>query len=901
MGRSAILQVNPHVTIRLRTLWGCSSFAIHHTKGLDKLRLVLVRLFLLSGFVFSMLSGILGAAPPQEKRSLELSRSVRPWEFLCAVGKRAAIFGNESGRIESWVYPLKLIRDFSLSFRMDERVIGQEAFARTIIVRPESTTIVYTGDTFTVRETILVPVDEPGAIIRLDVETEQPLEIEAAFHADFQLEWPAALGATYSNWESALHAFSFGEEHKQFAGLIGSPTAAVAREDFAFNYASSSTNAFRLGVTTKGKETKIIAITGSVNGAAEAEKTYHKLLEHAADLETASAKYYADYLQRTVGLELPDAQLQQAYDWSRVSVLQGVVANPYLGTGLVAGYRASGETQRPGFAWFFGRDSLWTTFALNSAGDFSTTREALEFLIKFQREDGKIPHEIAQTASLVNWFKEYPYGFASADATPLFIIGVGDYVRSSGDVTFAKEHWNNLWKAYEFLRSTYDASGFPRNFGIGHGWVEGGPLLPVKSELYQSGLAVAALRDLSALAKLVGKDADAKSLAEESSRQQAKLNEAFWSLEKKSYAFALDQTGNRVDEPSVLATVPMWFGVLDNSKSNAMISQLAAFDHATDWGMRIISARSQHYGGGGYHFGSVWPLFTGWAAVGEYRYHQIHPALQNLRANALLALDGSPGHVTEVLSGDYYQGLSTSSPHQIWSAAMVVSSMIRGLLGLQVDAPRQTITLASSVPADWTSFSVRNVHMGSVTTDFAFRRTNEEIVLGIQRSGSGDCFVEFQPALSMRAEVLGVELNGRPVPFHVQANETDQHLMTRFAIYGGPNTLRVRMRHDFGISYTSHLPALGQADEGMRILSESWSSSRDQVTFEVEGFPGKSYVLSLFNGGDLSRIEGGTIQKVAGVNDRVIVTFPDSDVAAPVQSKLVLHFASATGISRSRQ
>jgi glycogen debranching enzyme len=782
---------------------------------------------------------------------------------------------------------------------MNERVIPQEALARTITVRPESTTILYAGDTFIVRETILVPVDEPGTIIRLDVETEQPLEIEAAFHRDFQLEWPAALGATYSSWNSSLHAFSFGEERKQFAGLVGSPTGVVTREDFESNYASSSESAFRLGITAKGKETKTIVIAGSINGGADAEKTYHKLLEHAADLERDSAKYYEDYLQRTVDLELPDTQLQQAYDWSRITILQGVVANPYLGTGLVAGYRTSGETQRPGFAWFFGRDSLWTSFALNSEGDFATTREALNFLIKFQREDGKIPHEIAQTASLVNWFKDYPFGFASADATPLFIIGVEDYVRSSGDTAFAKEHWNSFWKAYEFLRSTYDESGFPRNLGVGHGWVEGGPLLPVKSELYQSALAVEALHSLSALAKRTGRDADAKNLSEESAKQRARLNDFFWSPEKNTYAFALDQSGKRVDEPSVLATVPMWFGILDSAKSKTMISQLAGLDYATDWGMRIISARSQHYSGGGYHYGSVWPLFTGWAAVGEYRYHRVHPALQNLRANALLALDGSPGHVTEVLSGDYYTGLSTSSPHQIWSAAMVVSPMIRGLLGLKVDAPQQTITLAPSVPADWTSFTARNVRAGNVTVGFAFRRRKEEIELEIQRSGRGDCFVEFQPAFSLRAEILGVELNGRPVPFQLQANETDRHLVTHFAIYGGPNTLRVRMRHDFGVSYASHLPELGHASEGMRILSESWSSSRDQVTFALEGFPGKSYILSLFNGDDLLRADGGTIEKVGDVNNRVVVTFPGAEGTVPVQSKLTLHFAAKPDEGRS--
>src|SRR5205823_15124322 len=68
----------------------------------------------------------------------------------------------------------------------------------TLFRSPESSTILYAGDTFTVRETFFVAVHEQGAVILLDVETEQPFEIEAAFHRDFQLEWPAALGATRS-------------------------------------------------------------------------------------------------------------------------------------------------------------------------------------------------------------------------------------------------------------------------------------------------------------------------------------------------------------------------------------------------------------------------------------------------------------------------------------------------------------------------------------------------------------------------------------------------------------------------------------------------------------------------------------------------------------------------------
>ena len=836
----------------------------------------------------------LAAATAETAPALEISRPARPWEFLCAVGKRAAIFGNESGRAEAWVYPLKLFRNFSVTFRTPEGNFPAESMVRAIIARPESTALLFSGNTFRVKETFFVPVDEPGALIRFEVETEAPLEIIVAWRPDFQLEWPAGLGATYGSWDAALHAFSLGEESKKFVGLVGSPSGVVESEVFDTNYASSTVDTLKLGVTAKGKDTKLVVIAGSVTGVADAEKTYRTLLEHGAELQSESAKYYADYLKRTVNVTLPDAQLQAAYDWSRVSVLQGLVTNPYLGTGLVAGYRTSGESQRPGFAWFFGRDSLWTSFALNSAGDFATTREALTFLVQFQRADGKIPHEIAQTASLVDWFKNYPYGFASADATPLFLIAMDDYVRSSGDVNFAKDHWDNLWRAYQFLQSTYDA-GFPKNLGVGHGWVEGGPLLPIKSELYQSGLAVEALRSLSELANWTGKGLDGKALAEESTKEKAKLNEAYWSVEKKSYAFALDQNGKRVDEQSVLATVPMWFGVLDAENSKAMIEQLAARGHATDWGMRIISPRYANYSAGGYHYGSVWPLFTGWAAVAEYRYHQPNAALQNLRANALLALDGSPGHTTEVLSGDYYQPLVTSSPHQIWSAAMVVSPLLRGMLGLQVDAAKQTITLAPSLPADWRSFGVENVQAGNTKADFHFTRSAEEIVLEVRRTGSGDCEILFQPELSLRAEVQSVELNGRPLPFKLEANSSDQHLVTRFKAYGGPSTVRVKMLDDFSVSYTSSLPELARSSAGLRILSEAWSTGHDALTVEVEGSGGGAYQLAVFNGAQISGVDGGKLTKDSDGAETLAVTLPGSDSGATGRATLTIHLGGKSG------
>ena len=54
------------------------------------------------------------ATAQQPAQALELSRTIRTWEFLPVVGTRAALFGNETGRLEAWVYPLKIFREFHL-------------------------------------------------------------------------------------------------------------------------------------------------------------------------------------------------------------------------------------------------------------------------------------------------------------------------------------------------------------------------------------------------------------------------------------------------------------------------------------------------------------------------------------------------------------------------------------------------------------------------------------------------------------------------------------------------------------------------------------------------------------------------------------------------------------------
>jgi hypothetical protein len=218
---------------------------------------------------------------------------------------------------------------------------------------------------------------------------------------------------------------------------------------------------------------------------------------------------------------------------------------------------------------------------------------------------------------------------------------------------------------------------------------------------------------------------------------------------------------------------------------------------------------------------------------------------------------------------------------------MVISPILRGLFGLQIDAEKHQVTLQLHVPADWTSLALHNVHVGDVGLDLRYRKTADTIVLEAKRNGTGDCSVDFSPAISLRAEVVGVELNGRSLAFKVQANANDQHVLVHFPIYGGPNSLVIRVKNDFGLSLSNQLPPLGSASRSLRVVSESWNTPRTQLTLEVLGRSGNRYELGVWNPTQVSSVVGGTLTKTG----KLEIQMPQGAVDSYTSQSLTIHFA----------
>jgi hypothetical protein len=355
------------------------------------------------------------------------------------------------------------------------------------------------------------------------------------------------------------------------------------------------------------------------------------------------------------------------------------------------------------------------------------------------------------------------------------------------------------------------------------------------------------------------------------------------------YAFALDNHGVPVDAPSVLAAVPMWFELLDDAHAQAELDELARPQHQADWGMRLLATSDSRYSPSGYHFGSVWPLFTGWASVAEYRYRRPFQAYENLRANALLTFAGAPGHITEVLSGDSNQALSQSTPHQTWSSAMVIAPLLLGMFDLRVDALNRRISLAPQLPANWDNVALHNIRLGAAAVDLRIEQKPELARLLIAANAASGAAIDYAPAFSPHARILRATLNGRPLSFTMIAGGYDQRTNLHIPLDGHEQTVEVRTDGDVRIAYDCVLPPLGGASSGLRLTHESWSADAQTWNLQFEGPGGGAYELAVFGAQEILSVEGGELLRGQKDAPRLRVVLPDG--ASP-RTTVILHLSA---------
>jgi glycogen debranching enzyme len=676
---------------------------------------------------------------------LAIRRHVETGKPFTVAGARGVMPGQQEGTFESWVLPVKLISNFTIHANVEgySVPIDLNADAAEIEVFPDHTVITYSHIAFTVRQIMFAPDDAEdgtGAVVLFQIDSTRPMDLTFSFTPEMRPMWPQRSQGTPSAEWVKQDAGGFYVLHTDFpdlAGAVGMPETqpgilAPYQEKPHF-YPLELKLHYNPKQDTNRYFPLLMAVGTTVETASNAtlQQKLHRLNTTLPEIYAKHAARYEQMKNTLTAIRTPDAGLNDDFAWAEMSIEQlKAKAQPSGEVGLVAGYYSSGDSARPGFGWYFGRDTLYTLYAINGFGDFDLTRAALEFLMKRQRDDGKIMHEYPQTAAYFDW-KEFSYAYAAADSTPLFLTAMLDYVQSSGDVDFLRQHRDVVEKAWHF-ETTHDTDGD----GIydnsqGTGWVESWPTGMPHQEVYLALLDQQASAAMSKLAGLLGDKATADAAETRAADLTKKIEAEYYDSARQEYAFSRNADGTLDHSSTIYPAIAWWNGGEGLAHPQESFRRWASHDFSTDWGLRDVAESDPVYDPISYHQGSVWPLFTGWASIAEYRGGHALSGYAHLMQNADLTTVQDLGAVTELLSGAFFQPFGRSTSHQLWSSAMVITPALRGMFGVDVDGLTGSIHVDPHLPADWDKAEVQRLHVGQSLCALDYQRQGIGLVVRV--------------------------------------------------------------------------------------------------------------------------------------------------------------------------
>jgi glycogen debranching enzyme len=676
---------------------------------------------------------------------LAIRRHVEAGKPFTVAGARGVMPGQQEGTFEAWVLPVKLLSNFTIRANVEgySVPIDLNADAAEIEVFPDHTVITYSHIAFTVRQIMFAPDDAEdgtGAVVLFQIDSTRPMDLTFSFTPEMRPMWPQrSQGLPSADWvkQDSGGFYLLHTDFPNLAGAVGMPDTQpgiMAPYQEKPHFYPLQLNLHYDPKRDTNRYFPLLMAVGTTAETATNATLQEKLNRLDATLPQIYAKHAARYelMKDTLtAIRTPDAGFDDDFAWAEMSIEQlKTRAQPSGEMGLVAGYYSSGDSARPGFGWYFGRDTLYTLYAVNGFGDFALTREALEFLMKRQRDDGKIMHEYPQTAAFFDW-KEFSYAYAAADSTPLFLTAMLDYVRSSGDIAYLKQHREVVEKAWHF-ETTHDSDGD----GIydnsqGTGWVESWPTGMPHQEIYLALLDQQASAAMSKLAALLDDKATANAAETRANDLTKKIEAEYYDSAQQQYAFSRNTDGTLDRTATVYPAIAWWNGGQGLAHPQASFRRWASHDFATDWGLRDVAESDPFYNPISYHQGSVWPLFTGWASIAEYRGGHALSGYTNLMQNADLTTAQDLGAVTELLSGAFFQPFGRSTSHQLWSSAMVITPALRGMFGVDVDGLAGSVRLDPHLPADWDKAEVQKLHVGQSVCSLNYQRQGQSLIVKI--------------------------------------------------------------------------------------------------------------------------------------------------------------------------
>ena len=420
-----------------------------------------------------------------------------------------------------------------------------------------------------------------------------------------------------------------------------------------------------------------------------------------------------------------------------------------------------------GVPWYsapFGRDGIITALELLWL-EPGLARGVLGYLAATQAtasnpaqdaQPGKILHEArgGEMAAL----GEVPFlrYYGSVDATPLFVMLAGAYLKRTGDRALCETLWPSIEQALRWIDGDGDPDGdgfveYQRMTDKGlvqQGWKDStdsvfhrdgslaeGPiaLCEVQGYVYAARLAAADL------ASELGKPGIAEEQRARAVRLCGAFEQAFWSEELSTYVLALDGRKRPCEVRTSNAGHALFTGIASREHARRTAATLMDERHFSGWGIRTVADSEARYNPMSYHNGSVWPHDNAIIAAGFARYHLHEPVRRAFEgmfaASQFVELHRLPelfcGFLRRPGEGPTLYPIACAP--QAWAAGSLFL-MLQACLGIEIDGGRKEVVFRHPVmPEALPGLRIINLGVGDGSVDLLLENHPHDVGVTVLR------------------------------------------------------------------------------------------------------------------------------------------------------------------------
>jgi glycogen debranching enzyme len=433
----------------------------------------------------------------------------------------------------------------------------------------------------------------------------------------------------------------------------------------------------------------------------------------------------------------------------------------------------------PWFVALFGRDAIITALETLAYAP-RIGRTTLDLLARYQgrrrdperdEEPGKILHEL-RVGEMAN-LGEVPFTpyYGTIDATPLFLILLGEYLQWTGDLAYFASLRPQVEAALAWLAGDGDADGDSfleyavkaRKGLFNQGWKDSGNAIvnadgtiatPPVALVEVQGYAYRARRSIAAVYRHAGDLSRARELEAAADSLRDRFERQYWLPDLGNYALALQGEAGGKRPAAVDASnqgQALWGGIV--APERAAATRDALLDPArlfAGWGIRTLSRAAAAYNPSDYQVGAVWPHDSALVAAGLRAYGFDREALavftglyeaatrfEGYRLPELFAGFGRDEHAMPVR-------YPVACSPQAWAAGSL-PYLLTTVLGLVPDAFARRLHIVRPCLPDWLAWvTIRRIQVGAARVDLHYeRRGATTLVSATRNEGDLQIMIEY--------------------------------------------------------------------------------------------------------------------------------------------------------------